>query len=199
MCARHVLLAAILLVCAPPNPSRGREVMVYVRDLGGCQSVIVARLTKVTAIPGGAARGETHVIELEPLATLAGVLDPSKTPSLTAGVDVEAFPGISSIHTAPAVGAYVLAVIWKVDAQQREVREGGNAFQRRGRVWNFSDGVLAIGQCNWVRAGINEHRNLPEPGLAGDREVIKQRAQGVGWIGDFTDLDIACVGTGYQY
>ena len=117
MCARHVLLAAILLVCAPPNPSRGREVMVYVRDLGGCQSVIVARLTKVTAIPGGAARGETHVIELEPLATLAGVLDPSKTPSLTAGVDVEAFPGISSIHTAPAVGAYVLAVIWKVDAQ----------------------------------------------------------------------------------
>jgi hypothetical protein len=82
----------------------------------------------------------------------------------------------------------------QVKANQRIIRENGNAFQHRSRVGNFSDYVIAIGQRNGVRARVNGHQDRPELGLAGNREGIKRIAQGAEWIGDFTDLDNACMG-----
>lgn len=86
-------------------------------DEGG-HSLIVARVRSVEALPSKV--GPTHRAVLEPLATLAGHLDPSAQSTIVVLLYAQAMG--TSVHAAPEKGDWILAVIWAAatDGDERQ-------------------------------------------------------------------------------
>ena len=112
---RKFVLSTLGLIGAPSYSLAGWKTLQGNEDYAwkdGAYSLIIAEVKEISGVSGDKKMG-THKATLNPVATLAGTLDPGATFSL----DVRLYCGVgsTSIPSAPLKGATVIAVLRGID------------------------------------------------------------------------------------